>query len=126
MSDGSYHFETDIDRNYLRLNLAGMWNQRLATAFLSDLEQTIRGMLGAGARYGEFRTLVDMSRKNILPQDAVAEFQSVIRPDSPSRRIALIVSGPLHKMQTKRIAISDKHRIFDREGDALEWLWADG
>lgn len=125
MLDGSYHFTTDPVRNFLRVELAGTWDQSLATVFVADLERTIRGMIGAGAVYGEFRTIVDMSRKNILPQHAAAEFAKITRPDSPSRRIALIVSGSLHRLQAKRLSTMEKHRIFDREDEALAWLWND-
>ncbi|KQR87584.1 hypothetical protein [Sphingomonas sp. Leaf343] len=97
----------------------------MAVTFLADLERTIRAMIGAGATYGEFRTIVDMSGKNILPQHAAAEFAKIVRPDSPSRKIALVVSGSLHRLQARRLSSADKHRIFDRREEALEWLWAD-
>jgi hypothetical protein len=97
----------------------------LTTVFVADLERTIRGMIGAGARYGQFLTIVDMREKNILPQQAAAEFAKIVRPDSPSRKIALVVSGTLHRLQAKRLSTQEKHRIFDREDEALEWLWAE-
>jgi hypothetical protein len=122
---GHYRFETDPARNFLRVELDGVWDESLTAAFVVDLERTIRGMIGAGAIYGEFRTIVDMSRKNILPQNATAEFAKIMRPDSPSRRIALVVSGTLHRLQAKRLSTMDKYRIFDRDDDALAWLWAD-
>ena len=124
MSDGRYKFETDPVRNFLRVELAGTWDQPLTTVFVADLERTIRGMIGAGARYGQFLTIVDMREKNILPQQAAAEFAKIVRPDSPSRKIALVVSGTLHRLQAKRLSTQEKHRIFDREDEALEWLWA--
>lgn len=125
MHHGHYRFETDPARNFLRIELDGVWDESLTAAFVIDLERTIRGMIGAGAIYGEFRTIVDMSRKNILPQNATAEFAKIMRPDSPSRRIALVVSGTLHRLQAKRLSTMDKYRIFDRDDDALAWLWAD-
>ncbi len=125
MSDGRYKFETDPVRNFLRVELAGTWDQPLTTVFVADLERTIRGMIGAGARYGQFLTIVDMREKNILPQQAAAEFAKIVRPDSPSRKIALVVSGTLHRLQAKRLSTQEKHRIFDREDEALEWLWAE-
>ncbi|MBM6578240.1 hypothetical protein KCP91_17785 [Microvirga sp. SRT01] len=66
-----------------------------------------------------------MREKNILPQQAAAEFAKIVRPDSPSRKIALVVSGTLHRLQAKRLSTQEKHRIFDREDEALEWLWAE-
>jgi hypothetical protein len=125
VSDGRYKFETDPVRNFLRVELAGTWDQPLTTVFVADLERTIRGMIGAGARYGQFLTIVDMREKNILPQQAAAEFAKIVRPDSPSRKIALVVSGTLHRLQAKRLSTQEKHRIFDREDEALEWLWAE-
>jgi hypothetical protein len=28
-------------------------------------------------------------------------------------------------LQAKRLSTQEKHRIFDREDEALEWLWAE-
>ncbi|KQM63195.1 hypothetical protein ASE75_11980 [Sphingomonas sp. Leaf17] len=125
MVDGSYSFETDPARNFLRINLTGNWDLPLVERFTTDVATTIRGMIVAGATPGEFRTIVDMSRKYILPQNAVSELGRMIRPDSPSRKIALLVSGTLHKLQAKRFTVSDKHRTFDQESDAVAWLWTD-
>ena len=124
MQHGHYRFETDPIRNFLRIELVGLWDRSLAIVFAAEVEQTIRGMIEAGATHGQFRTLVDMSKKNILPQHAVAEFAKIVRPDSPSIKIALVVSGVLHRLQAKRLSTTEKHRIFDRQDEALEWLWA--
>jgi hypothetical protein len=89
-----------------------------------EVAAAIRAMIAAGARPGHFLTLIDMSRKNILPQHVAAEFAKMVRPDSPSRRIAMVVSGAIHRIQAKRIGDDGKRRCFDSVAEARAWLFA--
>jgi len=79
-------------------------------------------MLATGTRHGQLRTLMDMRQKNILPQNVAVEFARMVRPDSPSRKVALLVSGALHRMQAKRIGDA-RYAVFETEEAALAWLY---
>ncbi len=120
----TYTIETDPAREFLHLTLAGDWDQPTAERFGTAVAKAIGTMRAAGARHGHFLTLLDMSRKNILPQNVAAEFAKLIRPDSPSKRIAMVVSGAVHLMQAKRIGSDDTRRCFLTEAEAREWLFA--
>jgi hypothetical protein len=119
----TFTIDTDPAREFLHLTLAGDWDQPTAIRFGEAVTGAIGTMLAAGARHGHFLTLLDMSRKNILPQNVAAEFAKMNRPDSPSRRIAMVVSGAVHMMQAKRISNDSRRRCFDTEAAARAWLF---
>lgn len=123
MAEPTYTIDADAKGEFLRLTLTGDWNEAIAGRFAADVALTLRRMLAGGTRHGHLRTLVDMRRKNVLPQNVAAEFRRMVRPDSPSKKIALVVSGPLHRMQARRIA-DDRQKLFDTEEAALAWLHA--
>ncbi|MBJ6122250.1 hypothetical protein [Sphingomonas mollis] len=117
----TYVIEPDAANEFLRLTLTGDWDVVIAQRFTTDVTRTLREMIGQGARPGHLRTLIDMRRKNLLPQNAAAEFAKMVRPDSPSKRIAMLVSGAIHRLQAKRMS-SEWHRIFESEEAAMTWL----
>ncbi len=119
----TFTIDTDPAREFLHLTLTGDWDQPTAERFAAAVPKAIHGMIAAGARPGHFLTLLDMSRKNILPQNVAAEFAKMIRPDSPSKRIAMVVSGAVHRIQAKRIGKDGSRRCFDTEAQARDWLF---
>lgn len=121
MTEPTYHIEPDVPGKFLRIVMAGDWNPDITARFADDVAQTLRTMLATGLRHGELRTLIDMREKHVLPQTVAAEFAKMVRPDSPSKRIALIVSSAIHRLQAKRIADA-RQSIFDSEEAALDWL----
>lgn len=118
-----YTIETDPSRSFLHLTMAGDWDVPIADRFSADVAKAIGAMIAAGARPGHFLTLVDMSDKNIAPQPVAARFAGMIRPDSPSRRIAMVVSGAMHRIQAKRIGNDPRVRCFDNRAAAQAWLF---
>ncbi len=124
MARPTYEIEADTAGAFLRLTLTGDWDAEIAARFAADVAATLRRMSAEGVRHGTLRTLVDMRHKNVVPQNVAAEFAKMVRPDSPSKRIALLVSGALHRLQAKRIADA-RQRVFDDEDAALAWLLAD-
>ncbi|VXC33912.1 hypothetical protein [Sphingomonas sp. 8AM] len=123
MTPPTFHIEADAPGEFLKLTLAGDWDSAVSARFGAEVAVTLRQMLAAGTRHGYLRTLIDMKRKNVLPQTVVADFAKMVRPDSPSKRIALVFSGPLHRMQVKRIA-DERCALFDNVEDARAWLYA--
>ncbi|WP_294297290.1 hypothetical protein [uncultured Sphingomonas sp.] len=124
MVQPTYHIMPDVAGAFLRIDLAGDWDAEITARFTADVTKTLREMLAGGLRQGELRTLIDMRDKNILPRHLVAEFARLVRPDSPSKQIALVVSSALHRLQTKRVA-DERSRLFDTEAEALAWLGMD-
>ncbi len=121
----SFSIECDPAGPFLHLSLVGDWNRVIADRFATEVAGGIRGMIAAGALPGTFLTLIDMSRKNILPQDIATDMARMLRPDSPSRRIAFVVSGSLHLLQARRLCESEGRRCFPTEEVARQWLFAD-
>ena len=118
-----YLIETDPGRSFLHLTMAGDWDVPTADRFAVEVARAIGTMVAAGARPGHFLTLIDRSDKNIVPQAVAARFARMIRPDSPSKRIAMIVSGAMHRIQAKRIGNDPRIRCFDTGPAAREWLF---
>lgn len=113
----------DRTNEFLRLTLTGSWSPDIVALFEVEVYQTLKAMIGRGGRPGHFLTLVDMRDKQIVPQNVATDMARLIRPDSPSKRIALIASSALHKMQVKRVAGIEKYAFFDTEEPALTWLF---
>lgn len=121
MADPTFDIVADAQREFLHLTLTGDWNKETGARFAEEVDATLRAMVAAGTRHGHLRTMIDMRRKNILPQNVAAEIARLVRPDSPSRRIALIIGRPLHRMQARRI-IDERYAIFDTDAAAMAWL----
>ncbi|WP_210358074.1 hypothetical protein [Sphingomonas beigongshangi] len=121
MTRPTYSIDFDAPGEFLRLTLRGDWDTDITERFAADVATTLRKMLASGTRHGHLRTLIDMREKNLLPQNVVAEFAKMVRPDSPSFRIAMIVATKLHALQAKRIS-DDKRAVFDSEAAAMAWL----
>lgn len=124
MTPPTFHIEADAPGEFLKLTLAGDWDEEIAARLAVDVAATLRRMLAGGTRHGHLRTLIDMRRKNVLPQTVAADFAKMVRPDSPSKKIALVFSGPLHRMQAKRIA-DDRCALFNNVEEAHAWLYCD-
>lgn len=121
MTDPSYHILPDVKGAFLRIEMAGNWNADIVARFSAEVTQTLRDMLANGLTHGELRALIDMREKHVLPQNVAAEFAKLVRPDSPSKRIAVLVSGAIHRLQAKRIGDA-RQGIFADEPAALAWL----
>lgn len=121
MDDPTYMIEADAPGEFLRLTLTGYWNPEITARFAADVAATLARMLATGTRRGHLRTLIDMRQKHLLPQNVAADFAQMVRPESPSRRIAMLVSGAVHRLQAKRMC-DDRRRVFDSEEAALAWL----
>ncbi|KQU61730.1 hypothetical protein ASG67_00620 [Sphingomonas sp. Leaf339] len=117
----TYFIEPDAANEFLRLTLTGDWDVAISQRFAADVARTLREMIGQGARPGHLRTLIDMRRKSLLPQNAAAEFAKMVRPDSPSKRIAMLVSGAIHRLQARRMS-GERHQVFGSEEAAMAWL----
>ncbi|MDR6787590.1 hypothetical protein J2Y58_000931 [Sphingomonas sp. BE138] len=124
MTEPTYKIEADAAGEFLKLTLTGDWNVDITERFGREVAATLGQMLATGTRHGHLRTLIDMRHKNVVPQTVAAEFGRMVRPDSPSKKIALLVSGALHRMQAKRLS-DHRHRLFDTEAAARAWLFED-
>lgn len=119
-----YDIRPDAEARFLRVTLSGDWDTATSERFATDIAERLRLMLAGGVRQGELRTLIDMRDKMVVPQQATAHFTRLIRPGGPSKRIALLASGALHRLQVKRF-IDDRCRLFEHETDAMAWLLAE-
>lgn len=116
----------DPDRRLLQIAMTGFWDAATVERLHDALRPVIGRMLDDGVPYGELLTLVDMRGKDVMPQPALERVSQFVRDDSPSRRVALIVDGKVHRLQAKRIAVSQKYAVFEDEAAARAWLGVEG
>ncbi len=124
MSAPSYVIDSDAHTQFLKLTLVGDWDATITARFASDVSATLRQMLASGVVHGQVRTLLDMQRKGVVPQVVANEFARMLHPGSPSKRVAILASGALHRLQVKRI-MDERCRLFEAEEEARAWLFAD-
>jgi hypothetical protein len=123
MADPLFLIEPDSARKLLRITQTGNWTMETVQRYAAALSDAVRHMmLVDGVKHGELITLIDMTSKGVLPREVADALGRMVRPDSPSRRIAFVTSGALHRLQARRLVSDPRVRIFDREADALAWL----
>ncbi|KTT74605.1 hypothetical protein [Sphingomonas endophytica] len=124
MAEPSFAIDADARAQFLKLTLVGDWDAAITARFAAEVMATLRGMMSGGMAHGQLRTLLDMRRKGVVPQVVANEFARILHKDSPSRRVAILASGALHRLQVKRL-MDDRCALFDTEEEARAWLFAD-
>ena len=120
-----HRITVDVQRSLLRFELGGFFDDAAFGRFAADRAAAFRRR-----RCGpnEHLTLVDVSACLIQSQDMFGAFRSFFT-DGPSRsrRMALVVGSSLARMQVRRLlAGRDSVACFERESEALAWLFDDG
>ncbi len=121
----SFVIEPDPAREFLRITMTGDWTMDTLDRFAAEVGTTLRTMVAAqGVRHGHLMTLVDMTRKGVLPQDVGNAMAAMVNGrDTPSRKIAHVVKGAIHKFQARRLSDDPRIRQFDTEAEAVIWLF---
>ena len=115
-----YTIAADRERRLLRLELTGFWSSDEASAFARDQQLAVRRL---GPPFGTHLTLADVSNWDIQSQDVSAIIRDlVLNAASTSKRIALVGSRGLARMQFKRIVDREGMRVFMSSLDAEAWL----
>ncbi len=120
-----HRIETDPSREFMRLTLWGDWANAQNDQLGIDHAKAVQDMKAAGARHGRFRTLVDIREKRLREQEVIAEFRRSIATNSPSRRIAIIVTPDLPTSMAHEMAAPGHVVIVYSEDEAMAWLFAD-
>lgn len=107
----------------MRVRFIGNWT--LET--VDQLRQATRAEEGRLAASGcpphELLILLDRRDQGPHPQDVVEALRQLsIENSGKAKRVALLISGMLTKMQVKRINVTGTTQVFRSEALALEWL----
>ncbi len=119
------HYELTIDapRRYLGIAILGSWKKQTTDSFGVDLEAAIRALVNRGAPFGQFRTLLDVRRSEIMAQDLIGFLQAYAERFGPSSEHVSLLSGSvLQQMQYRRIAPQERFKYYLDEDQALRDL----
>jgi hypothetical protein len=115
-----YEISLDKDRKLLRAVFTGLWDIQTLDRYEVEREAAVRG---AGWRSGEYDYLLDLRGHPVQPKEVAAKGDEHYRNFQPRpRKLALIVTSALARMQVTRVVKGTQERFFDNEEAALDWL----
>ena len=122
----SYHIDVDPSRSLIRIVCVGFWDDATTIAFGAELQAATDNLVRVTGRPNDCLYLCDLSQSQIQSAAIMSRFEQFsATTGTQARRIAVIASAALQKMQIKRLAGShDSFRIFlTGEEDAAEaWI----
>jgi hypothetical protein len=121
VQEDAFSIRIDAGEKLFVIELSGFWDIETVERFGSAIAVALRAMKTAGCRPGEHVALVDNTRLNVQSQDVVQRFEDLIASRlNTARRVAVIVSSTLLKMQAKRVG--PNHQFFEDRDAATRWL----
>lgn len=115
-----YEISLDKDRKLLRVAFKGLWDIQTLDRYEAEREAVVRG---SGWRSGEYDYLLDLRGHPVQPRDVAAKGDEYYRTYQPRpRKLALIVSSALARMQVTRVVKGMQEQLFANEEAALAWL----
>jgi hypothetical protein len=110
------------ERKYVEISMRGYWDDATMRGFERELRRLPPVLLAGGCRIGEQNTLFDTTDYAVQSQEVLAQLGAMVAdPSIGSRRIAVLGSSMLGKLQTRRIAPG--YGLFRDRAEALEWLF---
>ena len=122
LDDPAFTIRIAPERNYVEIVMRGYWDDATMKRFDSELRRMLPALPAGGCRIGEQNTLFDTTAYAVQSQDVLAQLGTMASdPSIGSRRIAVLVSSVLNKLQTRRIAPG--YGLFSDREAALQWLF---
>lgn len=122
LDDSAYTIHIDPARKFVEISMRGHWDDATIKRFISDLRQRLQALPAGGCRFGEQNTLFDTTAYAVQSQEVLAQLGNLASdPTIRSRKVAVLVSSMLIKMQARRIA--PRYGFFEDRDEALRWLF---
>ena len=122
IEDPAFTIRIDAPRKYVEISMVGLWDDATAQRFERELRGLLPALPQGGCPIGEQITLFDTTDFPVQPQDVSTRLAGMAADRSiGSRRIAVLVSSTLSKLQTRRIAPG--YGVFDDREEAMRWLF---
>ena len=122
ITDPSFTIRIDAPRKYVEICLLGLWDDATAKRFDRELRRLLPALSAGGCPIGEQNTLFDSTGYAVQAQDVSTRLAGMAADTSiGSRRIAVLVSSTLSKLQTRRVAPG--YGVFDDRAEAMAWLF---
>jgi hypothetical protein len=114
---------TDEARKLMTVTMSGFLTPEDATSCAAQVQISAAAI---GWRTGEFLLLVDSLESSVQSQSVIEAFQAGIAASSlRARKIAVLSTSSLARMQTKRIVTGKVAGMFENRAEAEQWLFAD-
>ena len=122
IEDPAFTIRIDPPRKYVEIAMFGHWDETTTRRFETELRRLLPALPAGGCRIGDQVTLFDNTGYLVQSQDVLAQLgRMVADPSIGSRRIAVLASSTLIKLQTRRIAPG--YGLFADREEALQWLF---
>ena len=119
MDQRPYLIHLDYSANLMSITFDGLfWTETIAKQFVKDCMIAVASL----ATSGEHLILIDL-RTAVLQSQVVYEKMKLLIGASTARRIALVATSPLARMQTKRLRLRDSIVLFATLEEARQWLF---
>ena len=113
---------TDQARKLMTVTMVGFLTPEDAASCAAQVQTSAAA---AGWRTGEFLLLVDSLESSVQAQPVIEAFQAGIAASSlRARKIAVLSTSSLARMQTKRIVSGKVAGLFENRAEAEEWLFS--
>lgn len=125
MPDGACHFTIAVDRDRMmvRATLSGFFTVDAVERF-ARAEQAAVESLGCPPHH--HLVLIDASKGQVHSKDVAEAFSRLVaRSPLRARRIAVVSSGGLHRIQTRRILDAERSALFATLEEAERWIAED-
>ena len=121
MDPHPYDIQLDSAQRLMTITFKSVfWDDSVSRRFVGDC----LGAAVALAAQGEHVILVDL-RTAVLQSQVVYEKMKALIGGATARRVALVATSPLARMQTKRLQLRDNIVLFASMDEARDWLFAD-
>lgn len=122
LDDPAFTIRIEPARKFVEIIMRGHWDDATIRRFDRELRHLLRALPRGGCRIGEQNTLFDTTEYAVQSQEVLARLGAMAAdPSIGSRRIAVLVSSTLVKLQARRIA--PDYGLFNDRDEALEWLF---
>ncbi len=114
----------DLDHSELHFSLSGFWNEELVQDFLQEAHTVAAPLVETGKPYsllGDLREFVPQDRATA----AAIENSNKEALNYGVKRLALVTTSPLVKLQYRRITEGLNAEFFEEPQAAKEWLRQD-
>jgi hypothetical protein len=119
--DPAYTIRILPTAGFVDIIMRGFWSAEDQRRFDRDLRAMLPALPAAGCRIGEQVTLFDLTAFQVQGQDVIAGLTRMASdPAIGSRRVAVLLSSGLLKLQARRVAPG--YGLFDCRETAMAWL----
>ena len=120
MQPRPYLIQADARRQLVTITFESVfWDIDVAARFEAECRERI---VSLGCAPGAHLVLVDLRNAVLQGQEVYARMQALVG-SATARRVALVASSPLARMQTRRLQVREDIIMFAEMEDAQAWLF---